>query len=214
MQENWRDVPGFEGLYQASEDGRVRSIRSGKVLRPFHDERGYGRCGFYDATGRFKCVTLHKAVFTAFNGPLPEDREVDHIDQNPANNALSNLQSITRRENMEKSWVYRRSIGTATLEFRCRFVCLKGHPTTRENTIIMAGGRHKCRICAEEKERRPRAAGFIPAMELATRTHCDAGHALTPGNLARNKSGQARCRQCHNAYMNEYRRAKKQEQSA
>jgi hypothetical protein len=214
VQEIWKDVPGFEGLYQANAEGRVRSIRSQKLLRPFHDERGYGRCGFYDAAGKFKCVMLHKAVYTAFNGPLPEGLEVDHIDDSPWNNRLDNLRAVTRQENVGKSWARRRAAGIATTEFRPKMVCLKGHERTRENTIITAGGRHKCRICAEEKEKRPRAAGFIPATELATRTHCDAGHALTPGNLARNKSGQARCRQCHNAYMNEYRRSKKQEQSA
>lgn len=40
-QEIWKDIPGYEGLYLVSDLGRVKGIRSGKILRPYLHKRGY-----------------------------------------------------------------------------------------------------------------------------------------------------------------------------
>lgn len=91
MTETWRPIVGC--LYEVSDLGRVRSLVSGKVLKPFK-KREYRRV----AIGG-KSMVVHRLVLEAFQGPCPPGHESGHIDGNPANNALTNLAWITKREN-------------------------------------------------------------------------------------------------------------------
>ena len=112
--EEWRDIPGYEGRYQASTEGRIRSLNryvrvvahgteakrlvKGRVLRP----------GRYCKSGHVSVVLghgapgspVHQLVALAFLGPKPEGMEVCHTDGDPKNNAASNLRYDTRRENI------------------------------------------------------------------------------------------------------------------
>ena len=54
------------------------------------------------AYGINKKILIHRGVWEAFNGEIPEGMDVDHIDNNPANNALSNLQVLSRKDNLKK----------------------------------------------------------------------------------------------------------------
>ena len=54
------------------------------------------------AYGINKKILIHRGVWEAFNGEIPEGMDVDHIDNNPANNALSNLQILSRKDNLKK----------------------------------------------------------------------------------------------------------------
>lgn len=98
--EQWRDIPGYEGLYQVSDHGRVKSdVKSGRILK-----HGYVR-------GKYAYVTLskdkkqistgvHRLVALAFLGEPPADgMEVNHIDCNTHNNHISNLEYCTRKQN-------------------------------------------------------------------------------------------------------------------
>lgn len=114
MAEIWKEIPGFEGLYEASNRGLVRSLRykSVRVLKPhFRKKTRYPHVGLYDRAGKLHCWFVHKAVYVAFCGPLPAGMEIDHIDNDPANASLENLQILSRRENMLKSWEFRRANG-------------------------------------------------------------------------------------------------------
>lgn len=115
MQEIWKDIPGYEGRYQASTEGRIRSVThrvrlvvrgkettrlmQGRVLRP----------GRYSKSGHVSVVLghgaggspVHQLVALTFLGPAPNDCEVCHNDGDPANNALSNLRYDTRSENIK-----------------------------------------------------------------------------------------------------------------
>lgn len=94
MNEEWRAVPGFEGLYEVSDFGRVRSLdrldrlgrrRAGILLRPGVASNGYPTVSL---CGRTHCV--HALVLTAFVGPA-RGRVCRHLDGDRKNNALSNL---------------------------------------------------------------------------------------------------------------------------
>lgn len=101
MTEEWRDVVGFEGAYQVSDLGRVRSLdriqvnslghaRSlrGRVLVSVPTSRGY-RC---TKLGVKKWLAIHVAVCAAFYGPKPTAaHEVAHSDSDPSNNRADNL---------------------------------------------------------------------------------------------------------------------------
>ena len=102
-EEVWRDIPDYEGLYQASNLGRIRSLdridrlgrfKSGKVLKPSFNHNGYNiitLCG--------KTFRLNRLIYSVFKGDIPEGYEVNHIDENKENNSVSNLNLMTPKEN-------------------------------------------------------------------------------------------------------------------
>lgn len=110
--EEWRPVPGWEGFYEVSNQGRARSVDRtvvasngrkmrlrGKTLRLTANRKGYI---FFNPCrdGVLHQVFIHRAVLEAFVGPRPEGMEGCHFpDSNPANNHLENLRWDTRREN-------------------------------------------------------------------------------------------------------------------
>lgn len=121
--ENWRPVVGYEGLYEVSDWGRVRSVDrvirqknrwgnvaprrlSGKILQPTVDKGrfAYGRLqvklgGKSKREQRTRLV--HHLVLEAFVGPRPEGTEAAHGDGNAANNRLANLRWATPLENAQ-----------------------------------------------------------------------------------------------------------------
>lgn len=104
MVEEWRDVEGFNGKYQVSNLGRVRSTRHksvirNKILKPGRDTNGYLKVSLGNGDGTFKQATIHRMVATAFI-PNPDNLEmVNHKDENPANNCVENLEWCTRSYN-------------------------------------------------------------------------------------------------------------------
>jgi hypothetical protein len=98
MKEQWKPIPGYEGQYEVSDQGRVKSFRrnsEGRLLRPGRMQAGHvsvslGRCNSH-------CV--HKLVLLAFVGPAPEGCECLHANGDPADNRLVNLRWGTRSEN-------------------------------------------------------------------------------------------------------------------
>lgn len=97
--EVWRDVPGFEGRYQVSDRGQVKSLLSGgRILRPARQYRGHQQVVLC-RDGKENHYYVHRLVLLAFVGPCPAGQEVCHNDSNPANNALENLRYDTRSHN-------------------------------------------------------------------------------------------------------------------
>lgn len=117
MTETWKDIPGYEGRYQVSDLGRVRSVdrrvrlvvhgiettrlARGKVLRPAAAPLGHLQV----VLGKGRTQSVHVLVALAFIGPRPAGMDVAHRDGNPANNAPDNLRYATRSENnRDKVW--------------------------------------------------------------------------------------------------------------
>ena len=108
MQETWKDIVGYEGLYQVSNLGNVKSLdRIGfnnrklksTTLRGCRDKDGYYRVNLYGLDHKKKYKPIHRLVYEAFNGVIPEDLVVNHKDEIKTNNRLTNLEIITPREN-------------------------------------------------------------------------------------------------------------------
>lgn len=99
LNEVWRPVSGYENLYQVSSLGRVRSCKSGRILKLRETNKGYFRAHL-SKDGHAKDYSIHKLVATAF---LPNPsclNQVNHIDENKANNHVSNLQWCSCRQNI------------------------------------------------------------------------------------------------------------------
>lgn len=111
--EEWKDIKGYEGLYQVSNYGNVRSLDrtiytilgykqfyKGKALKKTEDKNGY----LFVALGsKAPNKKVHRLVAETFI-PNPENKpEVDHIDGNPQNNNLKNLQWANHKENINNS---------------------------------------------------------------------------------------------------------------
>ncbi|WP_333638560.1 NUMOD4 domain-containing protein [Tissierella praeacuta] len=107
----WKDIPGYEGAYQASSLGRIRSLDryvncahnakrkvKGRVLKP----------GRYSDSGHVSVVLgkgtngkpVHQLIMLTFKGERPEGLDIRHLDGNPLNNRIENLTYGTRTENI------------------------------------------------------------------------------------------------------------------
>jgi len=90
--ENWKDCVGFENLYQISNLGNVRSFKCNKVkpLKKFTDGKKYQCVTFVKDKKKYN-RSIHRLVGEAFLVPIAGKLTIDHIDNNPSNNNLSNL---------------------------------------------------------------------------------------------------------------------------
>ena len=110
LKEVYKNIPEYEGHYQISNKGNVKSLKQNKetVLKPSIDKKGYYKVSLYKA-GKGRKFYIHRVVIQAFKGEIPKDKNlvVDHINNDKTNNELINLQVISNRENLSKDkWRY------------------------------------------------------------------------------------------------------------
>ena len=106
--EIWKDIPGYEGLYQASSVGNIRSLNYHrqniiKNMKPYVHKHGYLMVNLRkDNEG--KGVLVHRLVALTFIPKSENKNYVDHIDSNKSNNTTTNLRWCTNQENVV--WAY------------------------------------------------------------------------------------------------------------
>lgn len=103
MKEEWRDIVGYEGLYQVSNTGKVKSLnyrKTGreKLLKPQTDKNGYLYIGIRK-NGKRKFKKIHRLVAEAFLDNPNNLPEVNHKDENPSNNIVCNLEYCNHKYN-------------------------------------------------------------------------------------------------------------------
>lgn len=101
MIEIWRDIPGYEGKYQVSNTGEIRSLKFGKIkiLKQYTDKCGYNFL-ILSENGKRKNYFVHRSVAMTFI-PNPNNLpQVNHKDENKANNCVDNLEWCSRKYNM------------------------------------------------------------------------------------------------------------------
>ena len=200
-QEQWRPVVGYEGLYEVSNCGNVRSLdrrilRSdglhmrvpGRNLKQTRNGPGYCRVILSKVGTKPKTVWVHRLVLESFVGPCPEGMEACHNDSDPSNNSLENLRWDTHAANMQdkvENWT----------------VCKNGHPITPDNLYTRPGGRRQCRKCRNEDKKRYNHRNYKPKPPKQRPTHCANGHPLEAPNLSeyRLKKGIYTCLACERA---------------
>lgn len=99
IMEIWRDVTGFEGLYEVSDKGRVRSKLTGKIKAQTLNKKDGRLFMLLWKNNKPKNRKPHTLVMEAFVGKRPRKMECCHYDGNPQNNNLSNLRWDTCKNN-------------------------------------------------------------------------------------------------------------------
>lgn len=102
--EIWRDIDGYSGEYQISSFGRVKSLKNNteKILKLKTNNKGY-KWVILCNNGNRSNFLIHRLVATHFLNNKNNDRVVNHIDENPANNNVLNLEWCSYSENTKKS---------------------------------------------------------------------------------------------------------------
>ena len=105
MKEIFKDIPNYEGMYQVSNLGNVKSLKGGKelILKPINNCYGYLYCSLYKEK-KVKVIKVHQLVTMAFLNHVPNGRTlvVNHINHIKTDNRLENLEIVTTRENANK----------------------------------------------------------------------------------------------------------------
>ena len=114
--EEWRPVVGYEGLYEVSNMGRVKSLERTvwdnrgcyrtvheRILKPRKDRSGYLQVNL-SKDGKVKWCTVHRLVAIAFLDNADNLPEVNHKDEDKTNNCVENLEWCSRSYNMEYSY--------------------------------------------------------------------------------------------------------------
>ena len=120
-QDIWRKIPSWEGIYDVSRDGRVRSVdrtislvvkgstvnrrKRGRVLRPGVLKTGYHQVSLTDGDRRER-HSIHCLVAYAFLGPRPAGLVVCHNDGDKSNNSVLNLRYDTHRANSNDRYIH------------------------------------------------------------------------------------------------------------
>ena len=110
MQEIWKDIKDFEGFYQVSNLGNVRSLDrivrcntgyaniKGKLLKPILHKKGYYKVDL-SKEGKSKRYFIHRLVALTFLENKENKEQINHIDGNKKNNCINNLEFCTNYEN-------------------------------------------------------------------------------------------------------------------
>ena len=113
----------YKDKYIVYEDGNVYSLSKNKMMKPTLQKNGYYKIYIFNKNTR-----LHRFIMEAFHGK--SDLTVDHIDGNPQNNNLSNLEYVTQAENTRRMF---ERVGTAHLKnnfngeiYGCKKLVYKG----------------------------------------------------------------------------------------
>lgn len=118
MKEIWKDIPGYEGLYQASNTGKIKSydrvivippnsksvygfnyVRKGRQLKQQVANSGYLKVLLYDENGNRKYTLVHRLIASTFIPNPNKYKCINHRDENKLNNSLDNLEWCTHKYN-------------------------------------------------------------------------------------------------------------------
>ena len=145
--EVWRDIPEYEG-YQVSNLGRIKSLEridarghrvNERVLKQLINSIGYYQVGLCK-NSKVRFYLVHRLVWIAFNGTIPEGLQVNHINEVKSDNRLSNLNLMTCKENINYGTAIERrakkringKCSKSVLQFTLDNILIKEYPSINQ----------------------------------------------------------------------------------
>jgi len=196
MEEIWKDIPGYEGKYQASSIGRIKSL-SREVFSPVAQKRllpeiimkqhfsrwGYFRVGLPCNITPSKRVEkdVHRLILLTFKG-MPENpnkKHCNHIDGNKLNNAICNLEWVTCGENQKHAYdlgLKKRYFGDKSWKIKLSDSCFKMLIEELETSTNLTEVAHKYGVdpsyCSKLKSKKMKR--YINMMEQLAKAELEA----------------------------------------
>ena len=109
MKEIWKDIPNYEGLYQASNLGNIRSLKNRwgnriepRLVKQQKTKKGYKRVRL-SKKNKSKTFMVHRIIYITFIKDVENGLEINHKDFNRENNKINNLEMITHTNNVRYS---------------------------------------------------------------------------------------------------------------
>lgn len=164
--EEWRDVVGYEGLYQVSDQGRVKSLKrkgrkSERILKPAVTHDGYLRVNLYSGC-KPKTLKVHRLVCQAFHKNPNNNPEVNHINENKTDNRACNLEWCTCKQNINhgsRNERVAKALGKPIGQYKLDGQLIKIWPSTIE--VQRQTGFSQGNICKAASGKNKQAYGFI-----------------------------------------------------
>lgn len=174
MEEIWKDIKGYEGLYQVSNLGRIKSLRTNKILKLSNNGKGYNVFNV-SVDGNTKQLKVYKIVAETFLSNPENKPEVDHINTIRNDDRADNLRWVTHKENCNNILTiqnYKNSTGCYNLEDGKKFSkiviqysingeFIKEWPSTMEVQRELGISNTKISKCCLNKPHYKTAGGFI-----------------------------------------------------
>ena len=221
MTVEWRDIEGYEGFYQISSDGLVKSMARDilifnnrirrlpdRILKPSKNSNGYLRVSLCREGEETRFFVHRLVAITFLSDSYFPGAHVLHGDGNHLNNTVGNLRWGTPAENSADMIEHGHHHGINQTE------CKRGHPFTPENTYLSkneeGGTRRTCRIC--QYLRRPRLSA--PDLARHNRPPGSVRKPIRHGTPTGYTHGGCRCEECRSAMRDLRRTYRKRDREA
>lgn len=151
--ETWKPVLRYEGLYEVSDKGNVRSLarvdaagrrRAGRMMKQKTSRQGYRAVGLTYPGEPTRFHLIHRLVLEAFDGPAPKGTVACHWDDVPGNNSLPNLRWDSPSANYDDAVRNGRRSSVNADGVR---LCKRGHELRHPNLVEKRDGTRRCRAC-------------------------------------------------------------------
>lgn len=200
--EIWALISEAENLYEVSTFGRVRRVGSDNLLGQWKNNKGYLMVSL-SVNGRNKQRLVHRLVALGFIENPDNKNEVNHIDFDPTNNYVTNLEWLTHQENMQH---------TADAGRLGKAFCIRGHERTKDNIYPKSNG---CIACNRMKSTAYQGNPITRPGSTWTREYCPKGHRQVLTNIYISKSKDRanpviKCKSCrHDMAVKRWQRGKR-----
>lgn len=166
MEEIWKAIPGYEGLYQVSNLGNVQRINASNrpylngLLKQWTTKDGYKMVSLRNAKGKRKGFLVHRLVAISFVNGYNSDLQVNHKNEIKSDNRADNLEWVTCMENLNYGTrIHRVALSLGKPVVSVKNLIFEKYPSIKEASRVT--GVSSANILAVLKGKRKHAGGYV-----------------------------------------------------